>query len=98
MEKLKTLQQIQLEVDIWTKNNFGHQTPATPILGMIEEIGELAHAHLKEIQGIRKKDYVAAKKDAIADIVIYLLNYYNTYRMDIPIDITDKHYPLGKLS
>ena len=98
MEKLKTLQQIQFELKQWTDYNFGHQTAATPILGMIEEIGELSHAHLKQIQGIRKKDYYAAKKDAVADIIIYLLNYYNTYRVDIPVFITDRNYPVSKLS
>lgn len=48
-----------------------------PLLGVVEEVGELAHAHLKGEQGIRHTPEViqAKKVDAVADIVIYLLDY-----------------------
>lgn len=89
MEKLKTLQQIQFELKQWTIMNFGNQPRIHPIFGMMEEIGELSHAHLKQQQNIRNKDYLAAKKDAVADTVIYMLNYYNIFNIDIPTTITD---------
>ena len=73
----KTLQEIQSELKVWTEFNFGKQTPDIPILGMIEELGELSHAILKEKQGIRTSDFLADKKDAIADLTIYALNYLN---------------------
>ena len=73
----KTLSEIQAELKVWTIYNFGKQESIIPIMGMIEELGELTHAHLKELQGIRKSDFLADKKDAIADIIIYLLNYFN---------------------
>lgn len=50
-----------------------------PLIGAAEELGELCHAHLKNEQGIRgtPEEWVAAKKDAIGDILIYLLDYAN---------------------
>lgn len=74
----KTLQEIQSELKVWTEYNFGQQTPEISILGMIEELGELSHAILKEKQGIRTSDFLADKKDAIADLTIYCLNYFNS--------------------
>ena len=76
----KTLQEIQSELKVWTEYNFGKQTPEIPILGMIEELGELSHSILKEKQGIRQSDFLADKKDAIADLTIYALNYLNSIR------------------
>ena len=73
----KTLQEIQSELKVWTEYNFGNPTPEVAILGMIEELGELSHAILKEKQGIRQSDFLADKKDAIADLTIYTLNYLN---------------------
>ena len=81
----KTLSEIQAELKVWTEYNFGKQEPIIPIMGMIEELGELTHAHLKELQGIRKSDFLADKKDAIADITIYLLNYFNCIDKDISL-------------
>ena len=74
----KTLQEIQSELKVWTEYNFGHRTPEISILGMIEELGELSHAILKEKQGIRQSDFLADKKDAIADLTIYVLDYLNS--------------------
>lgn len=94
MEKLKTLQQIQFELNSWTVYNFGQQDSSIPIMGMIEELGELTHATLKQIQGIRKRDYIEAKKDAVSDLVIYLLNYFNTKQINIDkTSILDIEFP-----
>jgi len=81
----KNLSQIQSELKDWTKYNFGEQESIIPIYGIIEEIGELTHAHLKELQNIRKSDFLADKADAIGDITIYLLNYFNCINVDISI-------------
>ena len=81
----KTLSEIQAELKVWTIYNFGKQKSIIPIMGMIEELGELTHAHLKELQGIRKSDYLADKKDAIGDFTIYLLNWFNCINKDISI-------------
>ncbi len=52
-----------------------------PFIGMVEEMGELAHALLKKQQGIRiDEDHDAAAKDAYADLRIYGFDFCN--RMD----------------
>ncbi|SRR5258705_1097787 len=68
------------EVGLWSINNFG--TLQNPWLGMVEEIGELAHCLLKREQGIRGFDdpiyFLDQLKDALGDIGIYAANYaYN---------------------
>lgn len=81
----KTLAIIQNELHEWTMYNFGQQDASIPIMGMIEEHGELTHATLKQMQNIRQSDYLADKKDAVADLVIYLLNYFNCKQKTIKI-------------
>lgn len=79
---LRKLQQEQKE---WSERNFPTQnTPYRPLLGIMEEVGELSHAHLKAEQGIRiNEDHQAAKFDAIGDIVIYLSDYCNKNGFDL---------------
>lgn len=65
----------------WLSRNFPDQQPHDALLGLAEEVGELAHAHLKHQQGIRgmdEEEYVSQATDAIGDIVIYLASYCNT--------------------
>lgn len=71
------LQTLQSEVSEWAGRNFPNALPYQPLLGATEEIGELAHAHLKNEQRIRgtPEEHFAAKKDAVADVVIYLCHY-----------------------
>lgn len=64
----------------WHSRNFPGSDPQEAIFGCMEEAGELAHAHLKEIQGIRvNEDHVAKAKDAIGDLTIFLLGPMNQY-------------------
>ena len=71
------LSRLQQEVKAWAQHNFPNAKPYQPLLGAVEEIGELAHAHLKEEQQIRgnTEEHQAAKVDAVADIIIYLADY-----------------------
>lgn len=72
----KTLRRLQDEVGEWSRENFGDQPSYRPLLGAVEEVGELAHAHLKREQGIRtNEDHRRKQLDAIGDIVIYLADY-----------------------
>jgi NTP pyrophosphatase (non-canonical NTP hydrolase) len=84
----KSLQEIQVEIGIWSRVNFGDQTskvtgqslgPLAPLLGVVEELGELCHAVLKHHQGIRKFSddmvYSRERDDAIADVLIYLCDF-----------------------
>lgn len=87
------LRGIQREQEEWALRNFGNVPSYQPLLGAVEELGELAHAHLKHIQGIRGFDQDAAAKDAkidaVADIIIYLLDYCNREGIDIESAVAD---------
>lgn len=63
------------ERDEWVARNFPDSYKTDTLLGVVEELGELAHAHLKSKQGIRgtKAEHNEAAKDAIGDLVVYLL-------------------------
>lgn len=53
-----------------------HYGLLVPLAGMMEELGELAHATLKSFQGIRtNEDHEAAKVDAHADLQLYGMDY-----------------------
>jgi NTP pyrophosphatase (non-canonical NTP hydrolase) len=79
------------EVYSWSVRNFGEQPVVNPILGMIEEEGELAHAVLKSQQGIRGSadHHRAAALDAVADCFIYLANFAGTTQTAKELDDWD---------
>lgn len=70
-----TLTQLQGEVADWTHRNFPEPHEyKKPFMGLVEEVGELAHSLLKQEQGIRgdHDQHEIAAQDAVGDIVIYL--------------------------
>lgn len=71
------LRDLQHDIGVWSRANFGDQPSTYALLGVMEEAGVLAHAHLKGLQGIRMtpEEVREKKEDAVADIVIYLLDY-----------------------
>jgi len=74
--KNASLDCLQSEVGEWSDKNFPDDLSYRKLLGIIEELGELAHAHLKLEQGIRLDEPLTdMKKDAIGDLIIYLLDY-----------------------
>lgn len=84
------LKKIQIQADEWQLKNFGPATTNQMMLGVMEELGELAHAELKDQQGIRNnEDHKANQKDAVGDIQIYLIQYCNTKGFDIEEIIKD---------
>jgi len=76
---MKSLSKIQEEVWLWSYANFGSRSGACGVdqfIGIVEEVGELAHALLKQIQGIRQgEDLREKERDAVGDIMIYLLDF-----------------------
>jgi NTP pyrophosphatase (non-canonical NTP hydrolase) len=77
------LRRLQEEQKGWVAHNFGERPSWWPLLGVMEELGELAHAHLKGVQGIRTgENHEAAAKDAVADIVIFLADYCTAEGID----------------
>jgi NTP pyrophosphatase (non-canonical NTP hydrolase) len=78
LEIAQDLKELQLYMRQWQAHNFPDSPQWQPLLGVQEEVGELAHAFLKRSQGIRKnEDHDANIKDAIGDIVIYLIDFCN---------------------
>jgi NTP pyrophosphatase (non-canonical NTP hydrolase) len=84
-----TLGELQREVKEWQGRNFprGPEDDYHPLLGIIEEGGELAHAHLKHKQGIRGYDdpvkFAAEAQDAVGDLLVYLADYCNQMGFDL---------------
>ena len=73
------LDKLQEENATWVHKNFPGRPWYQPVLGLMEELGELSHSTLKREQKIRLDELHNAKiKDAIGDIVIYLLDFCNT--------------------
>jgi len=78
---------------IWVNHNFPDQKPHEPLLGIVEEVGELSHAHLKSDQGIREGasgvDSFLQRADALGDIFIYMLSYCNANNLRLEVCIED---------
>ena len=69
---------------IWSKKNFPNAQAWEPLLGAVEELSELAHAHLKQHQNIRiDEDHEAQAKDSVADIIICLCHYCSSRDFDL---------------
>lgn len=82
--KIKTLSQIQEEQRSWVAHNFPGRHAWHPLLGVQEEVGELSHHFLKRAQNIRlNEDHNEGIKDAVADILIYLLDFCSAEGIDL---------------
>ncbi len=68
---------LQQEHKEWLDDNFPQQQSWQPLLGMVEELGEAAHAYLKLSQGIRTAT-LDDLKDALGDVFIYMMSFCNT--------------------
>jgi len=85
------LSELQRAHKRWLSYNFPDQQPHDALLGLAEEVGELAHAHLKHQQGIRgmtDDEYQDKAGDAIGDIVIYLASYCNTNDFNLAWEVS----------
>lgn len=84
------VEKTQEEILEWSTRNFGEvpnsQIPmrVSSFLGMVEEIGELAHALLKWAQGIRgtPEEHREAVSDAIADLMVFTLDFCGRNNLD----------------
>lgn len=77
-------EQLIHERDAWIAHNFPSPSmpdPGESIMGCIEELGELCHAHLKQAQNIRgdAARHVQDAQDAVGDLTIYLLGVMSAY-------------------
>jgi NTP pyrophosphatase (non-canonical NTP hydrolase) len=80
------IQAMQYAHSAWRQANFPDAEPWEALAGLMEEVGELSHAHLKGKWGIRGMTGEALKKakaDAVGDIFIYLMSYCGTNDLDL---------------
>lgn len=77
-----TFEELQSRSQAWRAANFSKtgMDPDAQFLGMVEELGEMAHARLKLEQEIRGGAIAAAsllddERDAVGDLVIFLAGY-----------------------
>jgi NTP pyrophosphatase (non-canonical NTP hydrolase) len=91
---------LQLQVAEWSRRNFGPGTPMgySALLGVVEEVGELSHSHLKQLQGIRgtATEHEKAGQDAVGDILIYLADYCTQRGWDLQGIIEEVWGRVGK--
>lgn len=78
------LDELQVLLHKWCKKNFPKTTATQQFIGIVEEVGELAHCVLKGQQGIRKGivDREIEEMDAVGDIIIYLMNFCSYRKYD----------------
>lgn len=65
-----TYDQFQKEHLEWSAHNWREQPPWVPLLGIVEEVGELASSRVTD-------GGVASAADAVGDILVYLAHYCN---------------------
>ena len=71
-----TLNELQSAHAIWHARNFPKLTGDQCLIGALEELGELAHAHLKQQQHLRPDEaHSTNAKDPIGDVIIFLTGY-----------------------
>lgn len=83
-QSVDVLSAVQLEAWEWTKLNFPGQVPWQPLMGVVEEVGELAHAYLKATQNIRGSaaSHREAMIDAVGDQMVFLVNFCSHLGID----------------
>jgi NTP pyrophosphatase (non-canonical NTP hydrolase) len=74
------IDETQREIKEWADRNFGQTVikyHVASFLGMVEEVGEIAHSILKMSQGIRgtRAEHEEKIIDGIADLVIFTLHF-----------------------
>ena len=79
-----TFRRLQDEQRPWVAHNFPGRDQYYALLGAVEEIGEVCHAHLKWKQGIRgcEQQHMEAMADGVADCVIFLADYCTAMGFD----------------
>lgn len=85
-----TLEDLQKQIEDWNDHNFPNSEPWMKVFGVMEELGELCHAYLKQVQGIRvTEDHRAKKIDAVGDIVVFLVGYCLNDGIDFSVAVEE---------
>ena len=90
-----SMRDTQAEIFEWSVRNFGNPVEIkyniSSFLGMVEEVGEIAHAILKHAQGIRgtREQHEADVIDGIADLIVFTLDFAARNGIDAERALTD---------
>jgi NTP pyrophosphatase (non-canonical NTP hydrolase) len=83
-----SIRDTQAEILAWSTRNFGRPVPiaydVSSFLGMVEEVGEIAHAVLKMSQNIKgtRAKHEADVIDGIADLIVFTLDFAGRNGLD----------------
>lgn len=80
-----TWEQLQQESAVWSEKNFAPRPAHWPLLGIVEELGELEEAYLPEEGEVD----AAAVLDAIADTMVFMADYCNAMGMHLASIVSD---------
>jgi NTP pyrophosphatase (non-canonical NTP hydrolase) len=87
---MKSINEIQNEILEWQNSNFEFRKPHEMYLGLIEEVGELAHARMKYEHEYYPFDYYYQEtKDAIGDIAIQLIGLCSQHYLNFEEVLND---------
>jgi len=86
----EALNAYQTDIELWGTRNFGGSNglgALAPMMGIVEEVGELYHTRLKTLQGIRGaadgSDVDLEEMDALGDLLVYMLHYCATRNLSL---------------
>lgn len=83
-EQVNSFDELQLITAVWREHNFPNHTAEEQFEGMVEELGELAHAKRNAGRGIRAhEDHSQKEQDAIGDLIIYLCGYCTRRQLNL---------------
>ncbi len=80
------IEQLQREVGIWTRKNFGDAPSIRALVKVMEELGELAGGYIGRIEHRKGKppaDCESKVKDAVADVLIALCVFCERENIDL---------------
>lgn len=82
------LELLKLQHYAWLDHNFPNQSYNQAFLGMVEEVGELAHVILKHeqlIRGYENREFAQQKAaDCIGDLIIFSDGFCRGYGLSMP--------------
>lgn len=90
---LRELQGCQDSIGRWSEREFDDQPSWIPLLGAVEELGEVAKILVKRKQGIREDELDLSDEELekeVADVIIYLMDFCHREDISLPDGVARK--------